>query len=356
MYVLVSRLGKESVYSYKHSWLEDVLNAVWSYLTSSVTTPTTKTTFKIGSGGTDYALVRPYDVLRLTETGEQVLVTSVNTSTKKLKVTRRYGTTVPTAAAGTGSSSNMNVLVVGSAFKEGSAVTDLQTVSTKTVERYNYTQIFRKSVELSKTLANTKLYGGSDRLYQRKKKGIELMKEFQNTFYWGERKEDTTNSRHTMAGIYYFLANQDGQTLNANGALTEANLEQFLRSVFRYGSKSRFLFAAPLITSAISQIAQGRVRLVPTDKTFGIKIQQWDSPHGTINVVNDIVLEQEFAGYAFCLEMSTLRYLYLQNRDVKLNTNIQNPGDDKFTDEYIAEITMQIENCEKSGYLYGVSG
>lgn len=354
LYVLVSRLGKRSVYSYKHSWLEDVLNAVWTYLTAQATTGNT-TNVKLGATSNDYALVRPYDLLRFTETGEQVLVTAVNTSNKKISTSRGYGTTAAATQAA-GSASNLNVLVMGSAFKEGSATTDLTTVSTKTVERYNYTQIFRKSVELSKTLANSKLYGGSDRLYQRKKKGIELMKEFQNTFYWGERKQDTTNSRHTMAGIYYYLANQSGQSLSAGGPLTEPNLETFMRSCFRYGTKSRFFFTAPLVTSAVSQIAQGRLRLVPSDQTFGIHIEQWRSPHGVINVVNDVVLEQEYSGYGFLLEMGTLTYLYLENRDVKLNTNIQNPGDDKFTDEYIAEISLQMENAEKSGYAYGITG
>ncbi len=353
LYVLVSRLKKNSVYSYKHSWLEDVLNAVWTYLTSQVTTNTS--TIKVGAAGADYAIVRPYDILRLTETGEQVLVTSVDTTNSKVKVTRSYGTTSK-ATQSAGSASNNNVLVLGSAFKEGSAVTALQTVSTQTVERYNYTQIFRKSVELSKTLANSKLYGGSDRMYQRKKKGIELMKEFQNTFYWGEQKEDTSNSRHTMAGIYYYLKNMSGQSSNVNGPLTETNLESFLRSVFRYGTKNRTMFCAPKVTSAISQIAQGRLRLIPKDQTFGLHITQWQSPHGTLNFVNDVVLEQEYAGYAFCLEMGTLTYLYLQDRDVKLNTNIQNPGDDKYTDEYLAEISLQMENAEKSGYIYGITG
>jgi hypothetical protein len=103
-------------------------------------------------------------------------------------------------------------------------------------------------------------------MYQRKKKGIELMRELQNTFYWGERKTDSTNSRHTMAGLYYYLANQSGVSTNAAGPLTEPVMESHLRSVFRYGSKARTIFCAPLVTSAISQIAQGRIRLLPKDK------------------------------------------------------------------------------------------
>jgi hypothetical protein len=132
-----------------------VLNAVWTYLTSSATA--SAGTVYLGATKADYVVVRPYDILRFTETGEQVLVTSVTTSSYKVKVTRSYGTTAKAAAAA-GSASNYNVLIMGSAFKEGSAVTDLTTVSTKTVNRLNYTQIFRKAVELSKTLASTKLY------------------------------------------------------------------------------------------------------------------------------------------------------------------------------------------------------
>jgi hypothetical protein len=72
--------------------------------------------------------------------------------------------------------------------------------------------------------------------------------------------------------------------------------------------------------------------------------------------VNDVVLEQEYAGYMFTLDLSALTYLYLQDRDIKMNTNIQNPGDDKFTDEYIGEISLMLENAEKMGYCYGITG
>lgn len=67
LYVLVSRLKKNSVYSYEHSWLEDVLNAVWTFLTSSITAAAG--TIYLGSSKTDYQIVRPYDILRITDTG-----------------------------------------------------------------------------------------------------------------------------------------------------------------------------------------------------------------------------------------------------------------------------------------------
>jgi hypothetical protein len=192
--------------------------------------------------------------VKVIETGEMLLITSVS-STTGFTAVRGYGTTAAaTATAGS------NLLIVGSAFEEGSLYSTLATKSTKVASATNYCQIFRKSVEITRTLANTELYGGPDRDYQRKKKGIELMRELERTFLYGEPLQDTgstdtslTHPRRTSGGINYYISTN---ATNAGGVLTEAEFEGFLRSVFRYGGDTRYLFASPLIISVVSQWAQ----------------------------------------------------------------------------------------------------
>ncbi|MEG1997378.1 MAG: DUF5309 family protein, partial [Clostridiales bacterium] len=74
--------------------------------------------------------------------------------------------------------------------------------STQEMVCYNYTQIFRTPIGLSNTEKASKMYGGRDQDYQRKKAGIEHVRDIANAMYFGQRKEDTTGStpRRTMGG------------------------------------------------------------------------------------------------------------------------------------------------------------
>ncbi len=100
------------------------------------------------------------------------------------------------------------------------------------------------------------------------------MRDFERMFLYGEALLDyasgydaaLTHARRTMKGVNAFLANN---ATDAGGTLTEAEFEAFLRSVFRYGGSSRYLFCSPLIISVISQWAQGKLQIFPKDKTYG---------------------------------------------------------------------------------------
>lgn len=258
------------------------LNPSWDTTPSAETSA--ETVITVGHG----TYFNTYDLVKVPRTGEVMLVTSI--STNDLTVVRGYGETGVAATV-----SNEPIVIIGSAFQEGSANTELVTKSTRTERQYNYVQIFRKSVEITESLANSELYGGNDRDYQRKKKGIELMRDFERAFLYGDRFEDTgskdtgvVHARRITGGALFFITTN---ATDAGGTFTESEFETFLRSVFRYGSKSRYLFCSPLVNSVISQWAIGKLQMVPKDKTYGIAINQYVSPHGTVNLVNNVMLE-----------------------------------------------------------------
>jgi hypothetical protein len=358
LYVLVSKLNKRVAINTKVEWIEDVLNPSWTTLLCSIGAASATSAESIAV--TDESIFNKWDVVKIPSTGEVMLVSAI--STTALKVIRNYGESTSASASG-----GADIVIIGSAFSEGSSATDLVTLSTQTVAKYNYLQIFRKSIQLTKTLANSELYGGADRPYQRKKKGIELMRDLERSFLYGRRAQDATatydagtSNRRLTSGIdYYISTNSTG----AGGALTESEFEGFLRSVFRYGSSSRYLFCAPLILSVISLWAQGKLQTFPKDKTYGIAISQYLSPHGTVNLVKELMLENaggvsstsNYGGYAFAIELEDVTYRYLANRDVTMETDIQNPGDDFYKDQYICEVGMEFHNEQKHGKLTGVT-
>lgn len=347
LYVLVSKLNKRVAISTTVEWLEDELNPSWTTLAVSATSADT-----VLSASNAY--FNKYDLIKVPVTGEVMLVTAV--SSTAVTVTRSVGDTAAASAAAAA-----DLVVIGSAFAEGSAYSDLTTLSTQTTRKYNYLQIFRKSVEITKTLANSELYGGADRDYQRKKKGIELMRDLERSFLFGEKAEDTSTPRRTTGGVDEFISTN---ATAAGGTLTETEFEGFLRTVFRYGSNTRYLFSAPIVLSVISMWAQGKLQMFPKDKTYGIAISQYISPHGTINLVKELMLENAggvsstsyYGGYAFALELEEIVYRYLQNRDIQFETEIQHPGDDYYKDQYICEVGLEFHQERKMGVLTGVTG
>jgi len=356
LYVLVSKLNKRVAINTSFSWIEDYLNPSWDTLSASATSAATAISVNYP------AFFNKYDLLKVPSTGEVLLLTAASTS-GALTAVRGYGSTSAASAANAA-----DIFRIGTAFEEGSAYSSLVTKSTKASSVTNYAQIFRTSVEITRTLANTELYGGADRAYQRKKKGIEFMRDLERAFLYGEPYEDTnskdtsiTHARRVTGGINYFISTN---STAAGGTLTESEFEGFLRTVFRYGSDTRYMLCAPILISVVSQWAQGKLQMFPKDKTYGIAITQYLSPHGTVNLVKDIMLENAggvsstdyYGGYGFAVELSEIVYRFLQNRDVTMETDIQLPGDDTYKDQYICEVGCEFHQEKMHGKLTGVTG
>ena len=333
LYVLVSKLNKRVAINTTIYWLEDVLNPSWATLNGATSAGSSNIVVHTGEG----YYFNISDLVKVPSTGEIMYVTAASVSTA-FSATRGYAGSTAASAA-----DDSDLVIIGSAFEEGSAYSALSTVSTKTTSATNYLQIFRKAVEITKTMANVELYGGEDRPYQRKKKGIELMRDLERTFLFGKPYQTTsgvTHARRMCGGIESFISTN---STAAGGALTETEFDGFLRTVFRYGSSTRYLFCAPIVLSVISLWAQGKLNMFPKDRTYGIAISQYQSAHGTVNLVKELMLENAggvsstsyYGGYAFAIELEDLIYRYLQNRDVQMETDIQHPGDDYYKDQIL---------------------
>lgn len=326
------------------------LNPSWSAFGASATSAATAVTVTTNTGN----YFNAYDLIKNPTTGEIMLVLSAGTSA--LTAVRGYaGTSAVSAAA------NEELVILGSAFQEASTSSMLVTKSTKVSNQYNYVQIVRKSVELSRSLNATNLYGGNDRDYQRKKKGIEMMRDIERIFLFGGRNEyvgaaaseapTLTSTRRTTGGLTQFISTNN---TDMSGTMTETEFEAFLRTIFLYGENTRVLFCSPLVLSIISLWAQPKLQMLPKDQTYGIAINQYLSPQGTVNLVRNMLLEGNvYGGYAFGLQMSELTYRFLQGRDIKFETEIQNPGDDTLKDQYIGEIGLEIHQENLHGYISG---
>lgn len=340
--VLLKKISKKEAKNPKFEWLEE--ESIPRYDQANGAINSSNTSLVVDNGN----YFRAGHVIKDVSTGEQMLVDSVSTNT--LTVTRGWGNTSAACV-----SDNDWFTILGGAEEEGSGAPTIKTV--KSANKSNYTQIFKEPFDVTRTLDNSELHGGEDLANLRKKHGVYHAKDIERAFWFGEPKKDTsgTHPRRATGGVDYWLSTN---RTDIGGSLTEAEFETFCRTAFRYGESTKTVFTAPLITSAVSSWGKSALQLLPKDKTYGLNIQRYVSPHGELNLVNTVLFSEVSAwnGRAYALDLSNLKYRFLQNSDTNLETNIQNNDEDGQKDQYLTEAGLEMRLEKTHALIYGVTG
>jgi hypothetical protein len=348
---LLSQLAKRKATSSKIEWYSDVLNPSWDAINNAAGYAAGDTSIVVDNG----AYFNVYDLVKVPRTGEVLLVTAVSTNT--LTVVRGYGTTSAAALV-----DNDPLLLLGPAMEDG-LTTAPTAKSTQQVLVTNQLQEFTLSVEITKRLANSDVYGEADRAYQRRKKAIEVSRMIERAFLFGEPLDDSgakdsslSKHRHTTGGLLYYLTSN---VTDIAGAMSETAFEEALRQVFTHGSNSRMMLASPLVNSVISTWARGKLQTNPEDQVYGVSVARYISPHGTVKIVEEKMLEGDvYGGYAILLDLKEgdIFYRYLQNCDMTLKTDIHNKQSHSLLDEYTGILGLQVGNESLHGIIKGITG
>jgi len=321
------------VYNPKFEWLEDDLLATWTQADGAVND--SGTTLAVDDG----ALFRAGDIIKIPATGENMLVTAITGN--NLTVSRGYGSTAAAPVA-----DNAYVLNIGPAMMENSSLRTVK--STLESNGYNYTQIFRTPIALSGTEAASKLHGGKDRAYQRRKASIEHKRDIARAMYFGQRKEDTTGAtpRRAMGGLIEMIGPANSVAFDSGTLpITYRNFDtQVAKAAFRYGSQEKLLIAGPNLASAINTWAEKKlVTEVDANSTFGMRVKNLVTTYGDLKVIYDPLLEGAvYGGYGFIVDTENVRYAHLDGRDTKLNINVQPNDVDGLVDEYLTECSLEL--------------
>lgn len=286
-------------------------------------------------------------------TGENFLIDTVTSpSTITLASTgRAFGTT----AAATFLSGD-SLFIIGNANEENASTRNVNT--TKTSTQSNYCQIFRTPISVSGTESASDTYGEADLPYQRKKKAIEHARDIEKAFIFGEKKATTGTNGHpkrATGGVLEFILSGGSYVQDQGGPLTAPDMNIFLREGFTYNAGGKkILMCGGIVLNAISEIARGQLQDASVKgNTYGISISTWVSPFGTIDIVQNPMLVNDYAGYAFLLDSESFRYRYMKGRDTTLRLNIQAPDIDGEVDEYLTECGLERKNAPLCALLKG---
>lgn len=339
--------------SYEFKWNEDFYGGRYAKVSGTYGASGSVTVNVSGAGSSSGHIFTVGDIVKNARTGENMRVATIASTTSITVVSagRSYGTTAAAAGA-----DGDGLYIVGSVSEENASARNINT--TRSSEETNYTQIFKTTIGASGTEKAVKLYGPKDIPYQRAKKGTEHALDIERAFWWGEKNATTGSNGHperSTGGILEFIESSNSYVQDQDGVLTAPDFNTFLREGFTYGSTTKTLFAGGIILQALSEVARGQIRVKPLVSTYGVKISEWVTPFGTINIVHNPLFVEDYAGYAFLLDMQCFAYRYLEGRDTRLLTNIQAPDVDGQLDQFITECGLERKQAARCAMIKGVT-
>jgi len=348
---LLNKLGTRAAVREKIEWLEDQLRPRLLTLSASAASGDTSLALTSGQG----AYVAVDDTIRNLTTGELVHVTGITTDS--IGVDRAIG-----AVSAASSASTAQLLIVGSAYKQGASYGTSRIV--KRVLGFNYTQIQRDPFSFTGTETSIEEYGGRNPMKEQVKKMIEHKQSIEQTCFWGARNFDSTNKRGYCGGAYEFIASNVNKSV---GTLDKSTFDTQITTALQHGNlNTKALFVAPIVAKAMSGFLRDNwVRATPDESRWGVHVDAWISgAYGTEIPVFVKRYWNNFStsgangpgGAAFLIDMDYVRYAPLRDRDTQLLLKRQNPGDDLDSREYLTEFSLEfmVENCH--AYWSGITG
>ena len=340
--LLVTKLRKKrKVSQFLFHWLEKDRLTRTTEATASATNAATTINVAVGTIAQPQALV-------LNTRTDEVFIVGTSAATQWTNVVRGLG----------GSASAINsgdtFEVIGSAYEENDDVGTAVHVAERTVS--NNTQIIRTPYSYSGRDENTDMYGGKDPMTERKWQGVEHAISIERAMWWSQKdnKSGSAGNVTTMDGVHSFVGDN---VWDINGIpFTERSYTEWLEYAMRFGkggkmgSRNKFLFVAPRFLTEVESWAKDKLYYVPGDKIFGIDAAMYKSAHGKQTLISHPLFEER-GDLGFLLDLNHVRYVFHQGRDTSLLKNRGGRGVDGETEEYLSDVSIQVEFGAAHGYL-----
>ncbi len=343
--------GPRTVTDPKFFWLEDDVAA----FSTTVSTDYTSTSASNEIVVADSSVFLVQDIIYNAKSLERMRITVIVNSTT-LTVVRGFPLPTSTTSTGLAAGTATNVLIrLGNLYPEGAASRD--GTSGVEVEKFNYTQIIRTPYSITNTMKASKLRVGKDELgIMHAKKAMEHKIEIERFMLFGMRNEETAifaKTSRTMGGL--FQAITTNVTVDSDGTLTESEFNDFLETIFRYGSKRKLMLGGGTILKAINSWGKSDLQIDPNWKKYGLDLKEYFSPFGSIGIsfAEEIFrLSTQLTGTAVVIDPANVRFVIL--RPTKKVQIVVDMDGEKW--EYVTECSLQVTLEKTHGVLKGAIG
>jgi hypothetical protein len=262
------------------------------------------------------------------------------------------------------------VKIMGNINAQGGPMPDA--ISYSPVELSNRTQIFRTSLDITRTARKT-LLRSDDAYKEAKRESLQYhMIEIENAFFWGVQSSNVgSNGKPETTTDGIISAIKTGASANVNNFSLNTTysgdtwlqsgeewLDAMLEQIFRYGASEKMCFAGSGTLLGINRLAKsaGQIQLSPMTVSYGMKVLEWITPVGVLYVKTHPLFSYDATtrNAMVILEPSELKYRYIDDTmfiedDGKHGQNRK----DGTTEEWITECGLEYHHPLKFGFLSG---
>ena len=253
-------------------------------------------------------------------------------------------------------------VTIGTANEEGG--TAPSSLMYDPTEYSNYTQIFRNSLDHTRTAMKTRLRTG-DQVAQAKRECLEMHSiEMEKAFFFGVKSATTGTlgkPMRTTQGLRASLTSNKSDYTQAAGTATwlaggEDWFDTILEQIFRYGDSEKIAFCGSGALLGIQRLAKerGTFELTAKSTSYGISVLEWVTAFGTLYLKTHPLFSYEatLRNSMAIVQPNMLVYRYVD--DTKYKPQIQANDVDGEKSEYLTEAGLELHFEQAMGWLDGV--
>lgn len=388
---LLSKFKSERVTDPEFNWWTKNLAAQGGTVTNVYTDAILASPYSFSSAsaaGTVFYVKAAEAVIKEMRVGHQVLLrdadwvdvdTNAEVTARVLKGASSYVAVALMEEENTASSNAYNlstvdtILIIGNVNAEGATIPDA--ISYDPVKYYNYTQIFRTPLEITRTARLTRLRTG-DSYKEMKREALELHSiEMEKSFFSSVRRETTGSNgkpKRSGHGIVPFVKdNASGNAVNYNKnsdysgaswlAQGETWFDTSLELLFRYGSQEKIGYCGSGAMLGINRLAKsgGQVQLKSVSTSYGLKVVEWLTPFGTLYLKTHPLFTYEATNRnrIVVVDPSNMQFNYISDTHFKKDDSEKKAGQigfDGTKEEFLTEGHLELHHPLSFGILDGV--
>lgn len=349
---LLSMTGSESTDDPKFNHFRDELPDRVLTINNGAGYNASATDLVVDASG-DLAFVVIGTILVNTRTNEVMRATALaeNAGANTITVSRNIGGTALTIT------DNDTLVIAGHADKEAGNAPD--PLSFDPTTDYNYTQIFKTAVSVSGTLQNTYLRTGNKE-DEALEKALRLhMSDIERAMFFGRRAiENASTSQPTRytGGLLTQITNViDVSGFGTPGVMTEKDFDRRLvEDIFAWGAKEKVVFGGKTVIANFMEIAKNRWSPTQVDNAYGVSFTRYTTFAGDLLIyLHPMFRQVGLSNTAVVLDMSHIKYRYMQNRDTDLMRDIHANDFDGVKHQYMTECGLEMTQSKPHYVIKG---
>ena len=236
--------------------------------------------------------------------------------------------------------------IVADPEKEGSEAGDGAVHQAKI--GYNYTQIFRKDVTLSRSAIQTAVYGDLDNQInnQVSLKLEEMVRDMNGVLVFGHRQERSGSALGMAGGLYEFATGEGALSVDGGGtsALDDITINDAIQLVSGAGGNPSIVYTCPAQARVIGASTRDQVRIVREDRVRGNYVAQVvNALNGSLLTIIADPLMNVVPNEAWVIDPEMMSIHHMQ---APTDSDSTSAGFDGVRRSLIAETTFEFNNAK----------